>query len=135
MKMADDTFELLTRMYADFSAQFKEIKADIKELKSDVSELKVRVTRLESEVAELKSEVAELKSDVSELKSEVSTLKKDMAKLSLKLENETNRKIDLLFETRVDGNRRFEVLESKMEAVSVKVDKHEIEIKALKAVQ
>lgn len=26
MKMSDETFELLTRMYADFSAQFKELK-------------------------------------------------------------------------------------------------------------
>lgn len=56
--MADDTFELLTRMYADFTSQFKEVKADISSVKTSVS------------------------------------------KLGLKLENDTNKKIDLLLETR-----------------------------------
>lgn len=96
--MKDDTFELLTKMYADFTLQFKEVKGDISTLKGDVS-----------------------------------TLKGSTLKLEMKLENEINRKIDILLETRCEVNKRLDIIEDKIDIISAKVEKHDIEIKVIKA--
>ena len=131
--MADDTFELLTRMYADFTSQFKEVKADIKELKSDVTTLKADVVAIKGDIRELNSDVTTLKADVVEMKGDISSLNTSVSKLGLKLENDTNKKIDLLLETRGEVNQRLAVIENKVDILTTKVDRHDIEIKVIKA--
>ncbi len=103
--MADDTFELLTKMYADFTSQFKEMQ-------KRMSSVEGKVTSLEGDV---------------------SSLKGLFGKLQLKFENDIDRKIDLLLETRHEVNNRLDVIENKIDILTSKVDRHDIEIKVIKA--
>lgn len=98
MVAKDDTFELLTRMYVDFTSQFKEMR-------SDFSELKSRTSKLENSVL----------------------------KIQLKLENEVDKKLGILLEGQEETNHRLDRLERKVDVLSVKVEKHDLEIMALKA--
>jgi hypothetical protein len=88
--LEDKTFELLTKMYADFTAQFKEVKEDIKTLKSNVS------------------------------------------KIGVKLENDTDRKLGILLETRDETNKHLEDIENKIDIISAKVEKQDVEIRVIK---
>ena len=145
--MADDTFELLTRMYADFTLQFKEIKTDVTTLRTDIAAMKGDIEELKTDVTTLKVDIAAMKGDIRELKSDVTTLKANgvtmkgnissldtsVSKLGLKLENDTNKKIGLLLETRGEENRKLTVIENKIDILTKKVDRHDIEIKVIKA--
>lgn len=98
MIQKDDTFELLTTMYADFTSQFKE-------LGSYVSELKVKVSKLEGTVS----------------------------KIELKLENQVDKKLGILLEGQDETNQRLDRVERKVDNLSLKVEKHDLEILALKS--
>ena len=88
--MEDKTFELLTQMYADFSAQFKEVKEDVKILKNKIT------------------------------------------KIEIKLENDTDKKLDILLETRGEANKRLDTIDSKLDKLSSKVEKQDVEIRVIK---
>lgn len=47
--MEDKNFELLTKMYGEFSSRFDKIETDIQGLKTDVQDLKTDVLRIENE--------------------------------------------------------------------------------------
>ena len=95
--MEDKYFDLLTQMYADFSAQFKEVKEDIKTVKVDIK-----------------------------------TLKSNVTKIGIKLENDTDKKLGILLETRDETNKRLEYIENKLDAISSKVEKQDVEIRVIK---
>ena len=48
--MEDKTFELLTKMYSEFTNRFDDVGKDIKGLKNDVSGLKNDVIRIENKL-------------------------------------------------------------------------------------
>lgn len=86
-----------------------ELKEDVRDLKENVKELKEDVRVLKEDVQVLKGEVQVLKGEVQVLKEDVQILKEGMAStnqkltvLSLKLENETNRNIQILAENHLD---------------------------------
>ncbi len=61
--------------------------------------------KLESKVDKLESKVDKLESKVDKLESRMDTLDDSVHKIHLTLENETNRKISVLFDSRVDEIR------------------------------
>ena len=86
-----------------------ELKEDVRDLKENVKELKEDVRVLKEDVQVLKGQVQVLKGEVQVLKEDVQILKEGMAStnqkltvLSLKLENETNRNIQILAENHLD---------------------------------
>ena len=48
--MEDKTFELLEKMYSDFSSRFGRMESDISAIKNDVQSLKYDVVRLENDL-------------------------------------------------------------------------------------
>lgn len=87
----DDIFELLTKMYAEFSKEFKDVRGEIKELSR-------RLTKVE-----------------------------------IKLENDVSNKLDVLFEAQGETNKRLDSIEHKLDVLSGRVDRHDLEIKFLKS--
>lgn len=47
--MEDKTFELLTKMYSEFTSRFDKIETDMHGMKTDVQDLKKDVLRIENE--------------------------------------------------------------------------------------
>ena len=109
------------------------MREEIGELKSDVTILKANGIAIREEIGELKSDVTTLKADGNAIKVDISNLNTSVSKLGLKLENHISKKIDLLLETRGEVNQRLTVIENKVDILTTKVDRHDIEIKVIKA--
>ncbi|WP_376785763.1 hypothetical protein, partial [Ruminiclostridium cellobioparum] len=109
------------------------MREEIGELKSDVTILKANGVAIREEIGELKSDVTTLKADGNAIKVDISNLNTSVSKLGLKLENHISKKIDLLLETRGEVNQRLTVIENKVDILTTKVDRHDIEIKVIKA--
>ncbi len=74
------------------------LKKDVADLKEDVAILKVEVSGLKEDVVILKTEVNSLKENDAKLQADVSGLKDSLQIVKLTLENETNKKIDIIGE-------------------------------------
>ena len=84
-------------------------------------------------MSSMEEKMSSMEEKVSSLEGDVSSLKGLFGKLQLKIENDIERKIDLLFETRHEVNNRLDVIENKIDILTTKVDRHDIEIKVIKA--
>ena len=91
----------------------------------DVSELKQDVSGLKQDVSELKQDVSVLKQDVSDLKERMTNVEEEQKKLRFILENETNKKIDIIGDGHVDLVRRLD------EARELQRDKEEMKLQIL----
>ena len=86
-------------------SQMVELRSDVAKLESRMDRLESRMDKLESKVDKLESKVDKLESKVDKLESRMDTLDDSVHKIHLTLENETNRKISVLFDSRVDEIR------------------------------
>lgn len=101
------------------------IGRDVSELKQDVSGLKQDVSGLKQDVSELKQDVSVLKQDISDLKERMTNVEEEQKKLRFILENETNKKIDIIGDGHVDLVRRLD------EARELQRDKEEMKLQIL----
>ena len=121
------------------------LKTDVSGLKTDVSGLKTDVSGLKTDVSGLKTDVSELKTDVSGLKQHVSsmeekqnTLENAILKINLTLENETNKKIGLMYESHQDildklkKTAQIDVTQNRVSVLEGVVKKHSDDIRELK---
>jgi len=99
-KMEDKAFELITKMYSEFS-----------EFRKDMHEFK--------------KEMYEFKQDMYEFKKET---KNDIIRLENKLDSTSK----ALFDGYRQTVERLNALEQKVDAISAKVEKQDIEIKVIK---
>lgn len=88
---------------------------------------------LEDKAFELLTQMyADFTSQFKEVKSDIRTLKSDIAKIGVKLENDTDKKLGILLETKDDTNIRLEDIEKKLDIISSKVEKQDVEIRVIK---
>ena len=90
--------ELLLELTKDI----REMKHDMQVMKNDIHELKEDVQGLKEDVQVLKEDVQGLKEDVQVLKEGLASTNQKLIELSLKLENETNRNIQILAENHLN---------------------------------
>lgn len=95
--MEDKTFELLTRIYSEFSSRFDCVEKNITDLKNDVAGLKNKVARIE-----------------------------------IKLEHDIEPKIQVLFEDRDVIHSKLDSIEQKIDVLTSRVDKQDIQISVIK---
>ena len=112
--MENKMFELLTRMYNEFSNRFDRVVKNISGLKEDVTGLKEDVTGLKEDVTGLKEDVTGLKEDV------------------IRIENKLDSSTKALFDGYMQTHERLGILEKKVDELSGKFDRHEVEIKVIK---
>ena len=133
-------------------SEIKEIKQDVSGLRTDVSGLKTDVSGLKTDVSGLKTDVSGLKTDVSGLKTDVSGLKQHVSsmeekqntlenailKINLTLENETNKKIGLMYESHQDildklkKTAQIDETKNRISVLEGVVKKHSDDIRELK---
>lgn len=75
---------------------------------------------------------ADFSTQFKEVKEDIKTLKSDVLKMGVKLENDTDRKLDILLETRDETNKRLDDMASKLDNISSKVEKQDFEIRVIK---
>lgn len=105
------------------------LRGEVAELKSDVNILKADVETLKADVEMLKADVNALKVAVKRLDNRVSCLETDMHALRLLVENEINRKIDIIGEGHDFLMRHYHKAEGELKAK----EKMELDILGLKA--
>lgn len=86
---------------------------------------------LQSTKTELKGDFKGIKGDIKDIKGNITSIDNRLTKIEIKMENDIKNKMDLLFETQVDINRHFDVVEKKIDDLSLKVDRHDIKIQVL----
>ncbi len=119
--MEDKTFELLTKMYSEFSHRFEEVKSDILNVKSDIQNVK-------SDIQNVKSDIRNVKSDIRNVKSDVQTISNQV----VKLENDLKPKIEFALEGYQAVSERLTRLEEKIDILTLKVENHDVQIAILK---
>ena len=105
--MEDKMFELMIKMYSEFTEFRKETKSDINGLKDDINGLK---------------------DDVNGLKDDVNGLKGDVVRIEYKLD--TNSKA--LFDGYSQTYEKVVSVEKAVNELASKVEKQEVEIKVIK---
>ncbi len=140
--MEDRIYELIEKMYVEF----KDFKVDITEkvgsLDSKVGSLDSKVGSLDSKVGSLDSKVDSLDSKVGSLDSRVGSLDSKVGSLDSKVENlhknmiRIENKLDANSKTLFDGYsqtyEKLTVLEKKVDDISSKVEKQDVEIRVIK---
>lgn len=111
-----------------FARLLEPIKDDITKIKGDFTEVKQGLTEVKQDLTEVKKDVIELKKDVVEVK-------KDVVEVQLTLENETNKKINIVAEGHLDLTRKLDdalKVENEKEMLLLRVTSLENELRRIK---
>ena len=106
----------------------------VEPMKQEIREVKKEVAEVKSDLTEVKKEVAEVKSDLTEVKREVAEVKSDLTEVKLTLENEVNKKINIIAEGHLDLNRKFDEalkIESEKEMMNLRITILENDVRRL----
>ena len=86
---------------------------------------------LEKVYIELQSTKTELKGDINGLKDDVANIDRRLTKLETRIENDVTNKLDLLYESQVDTNKRIEIIDKKIDELNHKVNQHDYGITSI----
>jgi len=118
--MQDKTFELIEKMYSEFTEFRKETKEDLGNLTNTVDGLTNTVDGLTNTVDGLTNTVDGLSRDVNSI-----------GKIVIRIENTHGQKLDALFDGYKQSSERLTVIEEKIDLLSDKVDRHDIRIQVI----
>ena len=104
-------------------------------IKDDITKIKGDFTEVKQDLTEVKQDLTEVKKDVIELKKDVGEVKKDVVEVQLTLENETNKKINIVAEGHLDLTRKLDdalKVENEKEMLLLRVTSLENELRRIK---
>lgn len=104
-------------------------------IKDDITKIKGDFTEVKQDLTEVKQDLTEVKKDVIELKKDVVEVKKDVVEVQLTLENETNKKINIVAEGHLDLTRKLDdalKVENEKEMLLLRVTSLENELRRIK---
>lgn len=104
-------------------------------IKDDITKIKGDFTEVKQDLTEVKQDLTEVKKDVIELKKDVVEVKKDVVEVQLTLENETNKKINIVAEGHLDLTRKLDdalKVENEKEMLLLRVISLENELRRIK---
>ena len=90
---------------AGFQNDMSDVKNDIADMKTDIANMKTDITNMKADITNMKADITNMKSDITNMKSDIVQLKGSVKTIELKLENEIDRKISALFDSRMDELR------------------------------
>ena len=90
---------------AGFQNDMSDVKNDIADMKTDIANMKTDITNMKTDITNMKADITNMKSDITNMKSDIVQLKGSVKTIELKLENEIDRKISALFDSRMDELR------------------------------
>lgn len=82
-----------------------DVKNDIADMRTDIANMKTDITNMKTDIANMKTDITNMKADITNMKSDIVQLKGSVKTIELKLENEIDRKISALFDSRMDELR------------------------------
>ncbi len=97
--------------------------------------IKDDITKIKGDFTEVKQGLTEVKQDLTEVKRDVIEVKKDVVEVQLTLENETNKKINIVAEGHLDLTRKLDdalKVENEKEMLLLRVTSLENELRRIK---
>ena len=90
---------------AGFQNDMSDVKNDIADMRTDIANMKTDITNMKADITNMKTDISNMKADITNMKSDIVQLKGSVKTIELKLENEIDRKISALFDSRMDELR------------------------------
>ena len=90
---------------AGFQNDMSDVKNDIADTRTDIANMKTDITNMKADITNMKTDITNMKTDITNMKSDIVQLKGSVKTIELKLENEIDRKISALFDSRMDELR------------------------------
>lgn len=90
---------------AGFQNDMSDVKNDIADMRTDIANMKTDITNMKADITNMKADITNMKTDITNMKSDIVQLKGSVKTIELKLENEIDRKISALFDSRMDELR------------------------------
>ena len=90
---------------AGFQNDMSDVKNDIADMRTDIANMKTDITNMKADNTNMKTDITNMKADITNMKSDIVQLKGSVKTIELKLENEIDRKISALFDSRMDELR------------------------------
>ena len=90
---------------AGFQNDMSDVKNDIADMRTDIANMKTDITNMKTDITNMKADITNMKADITNMKSDIVQLKGSVKTIELKLENEIDRKISALFDSRMDELR------------------------------
>ena len=90
---------------AGFQNDMSDVKNDIADMRTDIANMKTDITNMKADITNMKTDITNMKADITNMKSDIVQLKGSVKTIELKLENEIDRKISALFDSRMDELR------------------------------
>ena len=90
---------------AGFQNDMSDVKNDIADMRTDIANMKTDITNMNADITNMKTDITNMKADITNMKSDIVQLKGSVKTIELKLENEIDRKISALFDSRMDELR------------------------------
>ena len=90
---------------AGFQNDMSDVKNDIADMKTDIANMKTDITNMKTDITNMKADITNMKADITNMKSDIVQLRGSVKTIELKLENEIDRKISALFDSRMDELR------------------------------
>ena len=90
---------------AGFQNDMSDVKNDIADMRTDIANMKTDITNMKTDITNMKADITNMKTDITNMKSDIVQLKGSVKTIELKLENEIDRKISALFDSRMDELR------------------------------
>ena len=90
---------------AGFQNDMSDVKNDIADMRTDIANMKTDITNMKADIPNMKTDITHMKADITNMKSDIVQLKGSVKTIELKLENEIDRKISALFDSRMDELR------------------------------
>ena len=90
---------------AGFQNDMSDVKNDIADMRTDIANMKTDIANMKTDITNMKADITNMKADITNMKSDIVQLKGSVKTIELKLENEIDRKISALFDSRMDELR------------------------------
>jgi len=105
---------------------------------SEIKDIKQKQDKMQGDISGMQGDISGMKGDISNMQGDISGMKNDILKINITLENETNRKIDLMYGSHQDMIKKLKKTDeidetkSRVSVLETVVTKHTDDIRQLK---
>jgi predicted nucleic acid-binding Zn-ribbon protein len=118
-------------MYNEFTAKLEVIntKLDGKADKEDITRIEENIIHIEDDIIGIKGKITGMEDKITGMEDNITSIKKDI----IRLENKFDAHSKVLFDGYKQTYEKLVLIEKKVDGISEKVEKQEVEIKVLKS--
>ena len=136
--MGENVYELVTKMYNEFTAKLEVIntKLDGKADKEDITRIEENIIHIEDDIIGIKGKITGMEDKITGMEGKITGMEDNITSIKkdiIRLENKFDAHSKVLFDGYKQTYEKLVLIEKKVDGISEKVEKQEVEIKVLKS--